>query len=64
MEDCPYVVAFVDLDDGVRFLANVVEADLDRVEVGDRVELAWVPVADGYHLPAFRPAERPVRGHE
>jgi uncharacterized OB-fold protein len=64
MEDCPYVVAFVDLDDGVRFLANVVEADLGRVEVGDRVELAWVPVADGYHLPAFRPAERQVRGHE
>jgi uncharacterized protein len=59
-EDCPYVVAFVDLDDGVRFLANVVDADPDQVRVGDRVELTWVPVAEGYHLPAFRPAQEPA----
>lgn len=58
-EDCPYVVAFVDLDDGVRFLANVVAPDPGQVRVGQRVELTWVPVADGYHLPAFRPADAP-----
>jgi uncharacterized protein len=54
-EDCPYVVAFVDLDDGVRFLANLVDAPVDSHAVGDRVTLTWVPVGDGYHLPAFRP---------
>jgi uncharacterized OB-fold protein len=57
-EDCPYVVAFVDLDEGVRFLANLVDAPPDSHAVGDRVALTWVPVADGYHLPAFRPAGR------
>jgi len=59
-EECPYVVAFVDLDDGVRFLANVVDTEPDQVRVGDRVELTWVPAAEGYHLPAFRPAEQPA----
>jgi uncharacterized OB-fold protein len=55
-EDCPYVVAFVDLDEGVRFLANLVGAAPESFAVGDRVALTWTPVADGYHLPAFRPA--------
>jgi uncharacterized OB-fold protein len=55
-QDCPYAVAFVDLDDGVRFLANLVDAAPPSFAVGDRVELTWRPDADGYHLPAFRPA--------
>lgn len=62
VEDCPYVVAFVDLDEGVRFLANLVECEADALSVGDRVELTWVAVADGYHLPAFRPLAGPVSG--
>jgi uncharacterized OB-fold protein len=58
-EDCPYVVAFVDLDEGVRFLSNVVDADPGTVRAGDRVELTWRAVADGYHLPVFRPVASP-----
>src|SRR5690606_14551932 len=42
-KDCPYVVAFVDLDEGVRFLANLVEIDPEKAAVGDRVELSWIP---------------------
>jgi len=52
-EDCPYVVAFIDLDDGVRFLSNVVGPGRLGAAVGDRVRLSWIPVADGYHLPVF-----------
>jgi uncharacterized OB-fold protein len=49
----PYVVALVDLDEGVRLLANVVgERALDAV-VGDRVAVAWEPLSDGRHLPVF-----------
>jgi uncharacterized OB-fold protein len=55
-EDCPYVVAFVDLDDGVRFLANLVGAPAEQFAVGDRVELTWTAAGDGQVLPAFRPA--------
>lgn len=51
--DCPYVVAFVDLDDGVRFLSNIVGAERQSVVVGDRVQLAWEPIGAGLHLPVF-----------
>jgi uncharacterized OB-fold protein len=54
MEDCPYVVAFIDLDEGVRFMSNIVGDDAVSVRTGDRVELVWRPVAEGYHLPVFR----------
>jgi uncharacterized OB-fold protein len=39
----PYVVAYVDLDEGPRFLTNVtgIEDPLTEVSVGQRVELAW-----------------------
>ena len=39
----PYAVAYVDLDEGPRFLTNVVGVDdpLTEVEIGQRVELEW-----------------------
>ncbi|MEV8434873.1 Zn-ribbon domain-containing OB-fold protein [Streptomyces chartreusis] len=52
-QDCPYVVAFVDLDDGVRFLSDIVGPDRETAAVGDRVRLVWKPVAGGCHLPLF-----------
>ena len=51
----PYVVALVDLDEGVRMLTNIVGAEPGAVAVGDRVEVAWEPLADGRHLPVFTP---------
>jgi uncharacterized OB-fold protein len=49
----PYVAALIDLDDGVRVLANVVGDGALDVAVGDRVSVAWEPLADGRHLPVF-----------
>ncbi len=39
----PYVVAYVDLDEGPRFLTNVVGVDADAVSIGQRVRLEWEP---------------------
>jgi uncharacterized protein len=55
--DCPYVVAFVDLDEGVRFLSNVVGAHPKRLSVGASVSLSWTAVGGGYYLPVFTLAE-------
>ena len=55
-EDGPYVVALVDLDEGVRMMTNVVECPPTDVTVGMRVALTWEPLSDGRHLPMFRPA--------
>ena len=47
--EVPYVLAYVELDEGPRVLTNIVTDDPDALRVGQPVELA---VADG--LPQFR----------
>lgn len=53
----PYVVALIDLPEGVRMLSSVVRSDgavgAAAVAVGDAVTVAWEPLADGRHLPVF-----------
>ena len=51
----PYAVALVDLDEGARMLTNVVGVDPGSVAVGQRVRVAWEPLADGRHLAVFVP---------
>jgi uncharacterized protein len=50
----PYVVGAVDLDEGFRMLAPVEAANVDEVDVGQRVELTWED-HDGWSMPIFRP---------
>jgi uncharacterized OB-fold protein len=57
-DDCPYAVALVDLPEGVRILAEVVDCEPDDIAVGDPVRLAWRPLDDGRNLIAFTPQER------
>jgi uncharacterized OB-fold protein len=54
-EDGPYVVALVELAEGVRMMTNVVGCPPDDVVVGMRVTVAWHPLSDGRHLPVFTP---------
>ena len=54
-DEGPYVVALVDLEEGVRMMTNVVECPPTDVEVGMPARLAWEPLSDGRHLPVFRP---------
>lgn len=49
----PYVVALVDLPEGVRMLGNVLGDDALEVAVGDEVRVAWEPLPDGRHLPVW-----------
>ncbi|OZM81740.1 Zn-ribbon domain-containing OB-fold protein [Pseudonocardia sp. MH-G8] len=51
----PYVVAYVDLDEGFRMLAEV-DADPDAVRVGMRVEIGWEDHGETA-VPVFRPAD-------
>lgn len=58
-----YNVAVVTLDgtdgDPVRLVTNVVDAwDIGELEVGQRVQMQAVAVADGVHLPCFRRSRR------
>ncbi len=55
--DPPYVVALVELDEGVRLMSNVVGRPPEQVAVGDRVQVTWEPLSDGRRLPLFVPSE-------
>jgi uncharacterized protein len=49
----PYAVALVDLDEGVRMLANVVDCDLALIRTGARVAVRFQAIGDAYTLPQF-----------
>jgi uncharacterized OB-fold protein len=54
-EDVPYVVALIELDEGVRLVSNVVGTDPASVEIGLRVEAVFAE-RDGLSFPQFAPA--------
>jgi uncharacterized OB-fold protein len=54
--DVPYVVALVDLEEGVRMPTNIVECDPYTVTAGMAVTVRFDRVNDEITLPRFRPA--------
>ena len=50
----PLTVATVELAEGVRLIANIIDSPPERVGIGAAVELAWDPLGDGTPYPAFR----------
>lgn len=55
-ERVPYVAAVVDLDEGPRMMTNVVDCDIDALEVGMALEVAFRAENDEITVPVFRPA--------
>ncbi len=57
-EACPYVMAFVTLDEGPRLLSVVVECEPDDVAIGSRVEVTYVKQdrddRETFAIPVFR----------
>jgi uncharacterized protein len=51
----PFTVALVDLDEGVRMMARIVDADPGGVRIGMPVRMVVRPVGDA-DLPCFQPA--------
>jgi len=51
----PYVVALIDLEEGGRMMANVLECPPDAVHIGLAVEVVFEEIGDGFVLPQFRP---------
>lgn len=54
-QDVPYVVALVELDEGVRMPSNIVECSPDVVEADMRVQVAYRDVTAEITLPVFVP---------
>ena len=56
-QDCaPFVLAYVELDEGPRMMTNIVEADDADLAVGLPVEVVFHDTGEGSALPRCRPA--------
>lgn len=53
--DQPYIVATIELEEGVRVMANIVDCAPEDVAIDMPVELTWVKAQD-MTFPAFRPS--------
>jgi len=60
-EELPYVLAIVELDEGVRMMTNVVGCAPDAVRVGMPVEVVFDDVTAEVTLPKFQPPRAPER---
>jgi uncharacterized OB-fold protein len=56
-DNLPYVMAYVELDEGVRMLSNIVGCDADAVRIGMRVEVTFEDATEDVTLPKFKPVE-------
>ena len=54
----PYVVALLDLQEGVRMMSNVVGDDALDVAIGDAVSVCFEDRGDGTRIPQFRRSGR------
>jgi uncharacterized OB-fold protein len=52
----PFVVALVELEEGVRMLGEVIDVDPAEVEIGMPVEVAMTTIDDELTLPFWRPS--------
>jgi hypothetical protein len=53
----PYVIAYVTLEEGVTMMTNIVDCDVDKVAIGQAVEVVFRATEGGQALPVFRPSE-------
>jgi len=56
VDEVPYTVAIVELEEGVRMLSNMVDCEPEELRVGMPVEVVFDDVTDQVTLPRFRPA--------
>jgi uncharacterized OB-fold protein len=53
--DGPALVVVVQLEEGIRFVSNLVNSSVESLEIGEPLEVIFVDQEEGYTLPIFRP---------
>jgi len=54
LSEVPYVVAVVELDEGVRMATNIVQSDFEDIKCEAPVEVVFEDITDEITLPKFR----------
>jgi len=57
IQDMPYVVAIVKLEEGVQMLSNIVGCDTRELKCDTPVEVTFEKLNDEFTLPKFRPVK-------
>ena len=55
-EEVPYVLALVELEEGVKMFTNIVDCDPGQVKIGMPVEVTFVQANEQVTIPYFKPA--------
>ena len=55
-QDVPYVLALVELEEGVRMFSNIVECNPQDVKIGLPVEVTFVQANNQVTVPYFKPS--------
>jgi uncharacterized OB-fold protein len=53
-EDYPYVLALIDLDEGIRVMSNIVDCNPEDVKIGMDVEVVFRDINEDFALPLFK----------
>ncbi len=54
-ENLPYIMAYVELDEGIRMLTNIVGCKPEEVKIGMPVEVTFEDATPEISVPLFRP---------
>jgi uncharacterized OB-fold protein len=54
-EDVPYILALVQLEEGVRMMSNIVQCRPEEIAIGMNVQVFFDDVTEEITLPKFRP---------
>ncbi len=55
-DEGPYVLALVELEEGVKMFSNIVDCDPFQVKIGMPVEVTFVKATNQVSVPFFKPA--------
>ncbi len=58
-EATPYASGIIELDGtqgaGARMIVNIIDCDVDKLQIGDKVEIVWEHINEEMSVPRFRP---------
>jgi len=54
-DDVPYVIAIIELQEGVRMMSNIVKCPPEEVKCDMEVEVIYDAVTENFTLPKFKP---------
>ena len=56
-DEVPYVLALVELEEGVKMFTNIIQCETEEVKIGMTVEVTFVRASEQINIPYFKPVK-------